>query len=70
MMARDAGRYRAMQAERAKVTAKVKDVPPVQAPQRRVTTAERQGRDMRDRLETLRKTGSARDAEAFLSNFD
>lgn len=70
MMARDAGRYRAMQAERAKVTAKVKDVPPVQAPQRRVTTAERQGREMRDRLEALRKTGSARAAEAVLSEWD
>lgn len=56
--------------QKPKVEAKVKEAPPVIPPARRVTTAERQGKELRDQLSRLRKTGSARDAESVLSRFD
>lgn len=44
--------------------------PEVQAPVRRVSTAEREAAKSRELLGRLRKTGRASDAEAFLSKFD
>lgn len=44
--------------------------PPVQEPSRRMSSAEREARGAREQLSKLRKSGSAADAEAFLSRFE
>ncbi len=72
LMARDAIAYRKLQADKAKVAAKVKDVPPVtvQAPGRRVTPAEKQAQEVKTGFDRLRKTASFNDALAILNQHD
>ena len=69
---KDAIAYRKLQAEKAKVAAKVKDVPPVQvqAPGRRVSPAEKQAQEVKTGFERLRKTASFNDALAILNQHD
>jgi len=71
---RDAQSWRAFQERAAKIKAKEKEAkpmpPPTTAPTRRESTAERERSTVRDQLARLRKTGSAKDGEAFLSQFD
>jgi hypothetical protein len=69
---KDAIAYRKLQADKAKVAAKVKDVPPVavQAPGRRVTTAEKQAQDVKVGFNRLRQTRSIDDAVAILNSLD
>lgn len=70
-LAADAMRWRKLQANKPKAIEKAKDAPPVvQAPARRRSTAEVQAQGVREQLSRLAKTGSARDAEAFLSRFE
>lgn len=73
LMIRDANRYRRAVANRGKAAEKAKEAAPMVAPQqpgRRVSASERQAAATREQIARLRKTGSARDAEAFLSNFE
>lgn len=74
LLANDAIKWREFQAQRAKLKEKEKDAKPmtpeVQAPARRVSTAEREAAKSREQLSKLRKTGRPADAEAFLSKFD
>jgi hypothetical protein len=71
---RDAQSWRAFQERAAKIKAKEKEAkpmpPPTTAPARRESSAERERGTVRDQLARLRKTGSAKDGEAFLSQFD
>ncbi len=74
LIAEKAFKYDALVAQRAKAAEKkvtpAKMEAPVQAPGPRATPATQERQAMRDQLSRLRKTGSARDAEAFLSRFD
>lgn len=74
LMAEDAMKYRNLVAQKAKLAEKAKNAKPmeapVQAPGPRTTPAGAERQAARDQLARLRKTGSARDAEAFLSRFD
>jgi hypothetical protein len=72
MVLHDALAYRKLQAEKAKVAAKVKDVPPVQvqAPGRRASPAEKQAQVVKTGFERLRQTGSFEDALAILNQHD
>lgn len=69
---KDAIAYRKLQAEKAKVAEKVKNVPPVQvqAPGRRVSPAEKQAQEVKTGFERLRKTASFNDALAILNQHD
>lgn len=69
---KDAIAYRKLQADKAKVAAKVKDVPPVQvqAPGRRVSPAEKQAQDVKTGFNRLRQTRSVDDALAILNSLD
>lgn len=69
---KDAIAYRKLQADKAKVAAKVKDVPPVQvqAPGRRVSPAEKQAATVKNSFDRLRKTGSFDDALAILNSME
>lgn len=67
----DAMKWRKLQSQKPKVVEKVKEAPPVvQAPARRRSSSEVQASQTREQLSRLRKTGSAQDADAFLSRFD
>lgn len=74
LLVNDAIKWREFSAQRAKLKEKEKDAKPmapeVQAPARRVSTAEREASKSREQLNRLRKTGRPADAEAFLSKFD
>jgi hypothetical protein len=69
---KDAIAYRKLQADKAKVAAKVANVPPVQvqAPGRRVSPAERQAADVKTGFNRLRQTRSIDDAVAILNQLD
>ncbi|EIM25745.1 hypothetical protein [Microvirga lotononidis] len=64
--------YEKLQAEKAKVAAKVKDAPPVQvqAPGRRVSPTEQKAAQVKQQFDRLRKTGSFDDALAILNAQD
>lgn len=62
--------YDKLMAAKPKVEAKAKEAPPVVAPKPRMTSAQRDAQERRDQLNRLRRTGSARDAEAILAQFD
>jgi len=70
LMARDAIAYRKLQAQKPKVVEKAKEAPPVVQPTRRVSSAERERSADREKLNRLRKTGSVKDADAFLSRYE
>jgi len=73
LMIRDANAYRRAVANRDKAREKAKDAAPVvvpQSPGRRVSGAERAQAVTREQVQRLRQTGSAKDAEAFLSRFE
>jgi hypothetical protein len=72
LVLKDAIAYRKLQAEKAKVAAKVKDVPPVQvqAPGRRVSPAEKQAQSVKTDFNRLRQTRSLDDALAILNQYD
>jgi hypothetical protein len=74
LIAEKAFKYDALVAQRAKAAEKkvtpAKMEAPVQAPGPRATPASSERQAARDQLSRLRKTGSVRDAEAFLSRFD
>jgi hypothetical protein len=71
---KDANAWRQFQERRAKLQEKEKAAapmpPPTTQPARRVSSAEREAGVVRQQLGQLRKTGSVKDAEAFLSKFD
>lgn len=56
--------------EKLKEAREEKKAPPVQEPRTRRSPAQVRNENFRERLANLRKTGSARDAEAVLSQFD
>ena len=70
----DAASWREHVQRQAKIKEKAKEAapmpPPTTAPARRQSSAERERAGMRDQLTRLRRTGSAKDGEAFLSQFD
>ncbi len=67
----DAMKWRQLQKQKPKAVEKAKEAPPVvQAPARRRSSAEVQAATTREQLSKLRRTGSAQDAEAFLSRFE
>lgn len=66
---RDALHWKDLQASKAKVREKVKDVPPVQPAGRRVSTNEAGKESLRTDLSELRKTGDRRLGESILSRF-
>lgn len=67
----DAAKWRALQEQKPKAIEKAKEAPPVvQAPARRRTSADTQAEQTREQLARLRRTGSARDAEALLSRYE
>jgi hypothetical protein len=74
MVLKDAAAWRSFQERQAKLKEKEKAAapmpPPASAPERRPGPAERERTAVRGQLDRLRKTGSAKDAEAFLSKFD
>lgn len=74
LIAEKAFKYDALVAQKARLAEKAKNAKPmeapVQAPGPRTTPAGVERQAARDQLAKLRKTGSARDAEAFLSRFD
>lgn len=67
---KDAIAYRKLQAEKPKVLEKVKDVPPVQAPGRRMGAAEKQAATLKDEFGRVRKTGSFDEALKILNQYD
>lgn len=71
---RDAQNWRSFQERAARIKAKEKEAkpmpPPTTTPARRESSAERERSTVRDQLARLSKTGSAKDGEAFLSQFD
>jgi hypothetical protein len=69
---KDALAYRKLQADKAKVAEKVKDVPPVQvqAPGRRASPAEKQAATVKTGFERLRSTGSFDDALNILNSLE
>jgi hypothetical protein len=72
LVIKDALAYRKLQAEKAKVLAKVKEAPPVQAapPARRVSPAERKAEGKSELFQQVRKTGSFDAALSYLNNLD
>lgn len=67
----DAAKWRALQEQKPKAVEKAKEAPPVvQVPARRRTSADTQAEQTREQLARLRRTGSARDAEALLSRYE
>lgn len=67
----DAMKWRKLQAQRPKAVEKAKEAPPVvQAPARRRSSSEVQAATTREQLSRLAKTGSAKDADAFLARFE
>jgi hypothetical protein len=74
MVLRDAAEMRDFRERQIKLKEKEKAAapmpPPTTSPARRVSSAERERTAARDQLNRLRKTGSAKDGEAFLSQFD
>lgn len=66
----DAAKWRTLQAQKPKAIEKAREAPPVAQPARRRSAAETQTHATREQLSRLAKTGSAKDADAFLAQFE
>lgn len=74
MVLKDAAWAKSFRERAAKIKEKEREAkpmpPPTTSPARRESASERERGAVRDQLSRLRKTGSVKDGEAFLSNFD